>query len=104
MAKKKTAKRRKAPSATPQCDDITIRAVRIEIPGGATVIISTHSTGGGGLKDDMFVRYIIPKPLQGDRGKRRARKQAAYLEELGIRRGGTAGQLRVDFALVHGGA
>ena len=72
--------------------------------GGSTLIISTHSTGGGGITDHVFVRYVISKPLHGLKGKLRARQQTAYLEQLGIKRGGTAGQLRVNFALVHGGA
>jgi hypothetical protein len=72
--------------------------------GGSTLIISTHSTGGGGIKEDVFVRYVIPKPLHGAEGQRRAARQTGYLEQLGIKRGGTAGKLRINFALVHGGA
>jgi len=72
--------------------------------GGSTLIISMHGIGGGGIKEDVFVRYVISKPLHGPGGKSRAEQQAAYLEQLGVKRGGTAGQLRVNFALVHGGA
>jgi hypothetical protein len=70
--------------------------------GGSTIIISTHSTGGGGVADYVFVRYVIPKPLHGAEGARRAARQKAYLEQLGTKPGGT-GQLRVNFALIHGG-
>lgn len=72
--------------------------------GGTTMIISTHSTGGGGSKDDVFLRYGISKPLCGPEGELRARHQKGYLEQRGIKPGGTASQLRVNFALVHGGA
>jgi hypothetical protein len=44
MAKKKSAKHRKARPRVSESDEITIRAVRIEMPGGATVIISTGSS------------------------------------------------------------
>jgi hypothetical protein len=80
------------------------RAATFPIRGGSTLIISTHSTGGGGIKGDVFVRYVISKPLHGSEGQRRAQRQADYLGQLGIKRGGTAGQLRINFALVHGGA
>ena len=71
--------------------------------GGSTVIISTHGTSSGGLVDDVFVRYVIPKPLHGAAGKQRAEKQMAYLDQIGARRG-SIDQLRVNFALVHGNA
>ena len=44
MAKKKKAKHRRAAPRAEKCDEITIRSVRIEIPGGAAVIISTGSS------------------------------------------------------------
>lgn len=72
--------------------------------GGTTLIISTHSTGGGGIKDDVFVRYVISKPRHGSAGELRAQRQTAYLDQVGFKRGGPAGQLRVNFGLVHGGA
>jgi hypothetical protein len=72
--------------------------------GGTTMIISTHSTGGGGNKDDLFLRYVISKPLGGRKGELRAQQQKGYLEQRGIKPGGAASQLRVNFALVHGGA
>lgn len=72
--------------------------------GGTTLIISTHSISGGGHTEDMFMRYVISKPLHGAIGKERAGQQTDYLEQVGVKRGGTAGQLRINFALVHGGA
>jgi hypothetical protein len=72
--------------------------------GGTTLIISTHSTGGGGLRDDVFVRYVISKPLGGKSGERRAQLQKEYLAQLGIRADKTPAALRINFALVHGGA
>jgi hypothetical protein len=72
--------------------------------GGTTMIVSTDSTGGGGAYSDTFVRYVIAKPRHGPAGTRRVKQQAAYLDELGFRRGVTADQLRVNFALVHGAA
>jgi hypothetical protein len=71
--------------------------------GGTTLIISTHSPGGGGT-DEVFVRYVISKPLHGRAGDQRARRQAAFLDQLGFKRGDAADRLRVNFALVHGGA
>jgi hypothetical protein len=70
--------------------------------GGTTVIFSTHSAGGGGREDTTFVRYVISKPLGGPRGKR-ARQQAAFFEQQGIRYSKDPSSLRVNFALVHGG-
>ena len=72
--------------------------------GGTTLIISTHSTGGGGPKDQMFVRFAIAKPLDGGSGKARAKRQTAFLEQLGLAPGGDPRDLRVNFALVHGEA
>jgi hypothetical protein len=72
--------------------------------GGTTMIISTHGTGGGGVQDEVFVRYVIPKPLDGGKGRLRLQRQQAYLDQLGIKPGGKAGELRVNFALVHGEA
>lgn len=72
--------------------------------GGTTMIISTHSTGGGGRKDAVFLRYAIAKPVHGPDGARRASRQARYLDDQGIKPGGTADQLRVNFSLIHGGA
>jgi len=74
-----------------------------EMRGGTTMIISTHGTGGGGQKDSVLLRYVISKPLGGREGKRRAQQQSRYLQQQGITPGGTASQLRVNFALVHGG-
>lgn len=71
--------------------------------GGTTLIISTHSTGGGG-ESGVFVRYAIAKPLHGLAGKFRAQRQAGYLDQLGVKTGGTADGLRINFELVHGGA
>jgi len=72
--------------------------------GGATLIVSTHSTAGGGGKTQAFLRYVIKKPLAGDVGKRRAVQQAAFLQDLGIRPGGEAGSLRANFAHIHSGS
>lgn len=71
--------------------------------GGTTLIISTHKTAGSGEDRSMFVRYVISKPLNGTGGKTRSQRQAAYLDQLGMRRGATANDLRMNFALVHGG-
>jgi hypothetical protein len=71
--------------------------------GGTTMIISTHGTGGGGLREDVFLRYVISRPLGGPGGKLRAQQQKEYLEQLGIKPGETASALRINFALVHGG-
>ena len=73
--------------------------------GGTTMIISTHGTGGGGSRDDMFLRYVISKPLGGREGKARAQRQTGVPRTAWASRpAATAGQLRVNFALVHGGA
>lgn len=72
--------------------------------GGTTMIISTGSTGGGSNKDVVFLRYAISKPLSGKKGERRAERQQAFLAEQGIKPGGSASALRVNFALVHSGA
>ncbi len=71
--------------------------------GGATMIVSTNGTGDGGSKEAVFVRYVIAKPLTGPEGQQRAKRQAEHLEDRGIKRGGNASELRVNFALVHGG-
>ncbi len=80
------------------------RPATFPMRGGTTMIVSTHSTGGSGQKEAVFLRYLISKPLHGPEGNRRSERQAAYLEQIGVRRGSMASQLRVDFALVHGGA
>ena len=72
--------------------------------GGTTMIISTHSTaGGGGNKDKAFLRYSIAKPINDRAGRRRAQRQTEYLQQLGIRPGGPPSSLRLDFAHIHGG-
>jgi hypothetical protein len=71
--------------------------------GGATLIISTHGTDGGGAQNSTFLRYAICKPLHGRGGARRAQRQAAFLEEQGIDPNTPASSLRINFALVHGG-
>jgi hypothetical protein len=70
--------------------------------GGTTMIISTNGTGGNGQKQGVFLRYAIPKPVSGDEGERRATRQTAYFEQLGIRKGIKARELHVNFALIHG--
>jgi hypothetical protein len=72
--------------------------------GGTTLIISTASTGGGGNKNVVFLRYAISKPLVGRKGEIRADRQQAYLEQQGIKPGGLASELRMNFALLHGEA
>lgn len=69
--------------------------------GGATLIVSTHSTSGGGRSEACFLRYAISKPLCGCEGRRRAQRQAAFLEQEGRRPG--ADSLRINFALLHRG-
>jgi len=71
--------------------------------GGTTVIMSTGGTGDGG-GTDVFVRYAIAKPRHGAIGAVREQRQAAFLDQMGVRRGGSADRLRVNFALVHGEA
>jgi hypothetical protein len=71
--------------------------------GGTTMIISTHGTADYGRQEAVFLRYVISKPLVGPKGNRRAQKEAAYLEQQGVRPGGKASALRINFALVHGG-
>lgn len=80
----------------------TARAQPNEFPfrGGTTLLISTHSTGGGGRQDDRFIRYAICKPLDGPGGPR-AERQKTFLQDEG-RRPDKDG-LRINFALVHGG-
>jgi hypothetical protein len=72
--------------------------------GGTTLIISTHGTGGVGLRGNPFVRYAVSKPLHGRDGRHRAQRQATYLQQQGIKAGIGADALRINFALVHGGA
>lgn len=72
--------------------------------GGTTMIISTHSTGGGGRKDAVFLRYVIAKPIHGPAGRERAVRQAAFLNEQGFAPGTPADHLRIKFNLIHGGA
>ncbi|HET7061110.1 MAG TPA: hypothetical protein VFI43_02915 [Nitrosospira sp.] len=69
--------------------------------GGTTMIISSGSTGGGGNKDIVFLRYAISKPLGGDKGLIRAERQQSFLAEQGIKPGGSASDLRINFALLH---
>src|SRR6266850_4862031 len=71
--------------------------------GGTTLVVSTHSTGGDGRKEDVFLRYAIPKPLVRDEADERVKRQAAYLTDLGIKPGADADSMRVNFALVHEG-
>jgi hypothetical protein len=72
--------------------------------GGTTLIISTHGTGGVGGRGAPFVRYSIAKPLHGPEGSRRAQGQAAFLKQQGIKPDIKANGLRINFALIHGGA
>ncbi len=72
--------------------------------GGTTLIISTHGTGGVGPRGNPFVRYAVSKPLHGRDGRHREQRQAAFLQQQGIRAGISADALRINFALVHGGA
>lgn len=71
--------------------------------GGTTMIVSSHSTASGGRKGVTFLRYVVSKPLGGAHGQHRAEKQRVYLDQQGIRRGTALSDLRVNFALVHGG-
>lgn len=72
--------------------------------GGTTMIVSTHSTGGGGRKDAVFLRYAIAKPIHGPEGARRAEAQASFLQDQGFTPGSSPDQLRIKFNLIHGGA
>jgi hypothetical protein len=84
----------------------TVPATPASFPmrGGTTMIVSTHSTGGGGQRDCTFLRYVISKPLCGRDGARRAQRQANFLEEQGRRPGSADSHLRINFALIHAGA
>jgi len=73
------------------------------IRGGATLVISTHGTSGGDGDRGVFLRYAISKPLTGRDGARRRERQAQFLAGQGIRPGSKLSDLRVNFALVHGG-
>lgn len=83
--------------------DAPDKAKTYRMRGGTTIIISTHGISGGGSVGEMFLRYAIAKPLGGAQGAQRAQRQQAYLDELGFT-AGPATDLRVNFALVHGGA
>jgi len=72
------------------------------VRGGTTAIISSHSASGGGKKDETFLRYVISKPLTGERGKQRIQKQADFLNATGLRPDKDGGGLRINFELVHG--
>jgi hypothetical protein len=75
------------------------------IRGGTTMIVSTQGTSGGdGRYATTFLRYGIAKPLSGSEGRRRASRQAEHFRRKGIKPGGKASDLRINFALVHQGA
>ena len=76
----------------------------VPMRGGTTMILSSHSTAGGGHRDRVFLRYAISKPLGGRLGKQRADKRRAFLIEQGIKPGTQPSALRINFGLVHGGA
>jgi hypothetical protein len=69
---------------------------------GTTVILSTHSTGGYGKKESVFLRYVIAKPLIGSIGLSRRDEQTKYFEKLGVLKGLKARSLRLNFGLIHG--
>jgi hypothetical protein len=73
------------------------------VRGGTTMIITTHSTGGAGQLGATFLRYVISKALTGNKGALRKQRQAAFLQRSGFRPGGDNDDLRINFALVHGG-
>ena len=75
----------------------------VPMRGGTTMIVSSHSTAGGGHKDVVFLRYAISKPLGGRTGKQRAEKRRAFLIDQGIKPGTAPSALRINFGLVHGG-
>jgi len=81
----------------------TASPVPAPMRGGTTMIVSTHGTGGSGQRDDVFVRYVISKPLGGPSGKQRTQQQLEYLDQLGIKPDRKAGVFRINFALLHGG-
>jgi hypothetical protein len=70
--------------------------------GGTTAIFSTHGTGTADGGEYTFLRYVIYKTLQGTEGAHRAERHAAYLEDLGLKPGNDAANLRINFALLHG--
>ena len=72
------------------------------VRGGTTLIISSHSTGGGGRSDETFLRYVISKPLTGDAGKQRVEKQTAFLNGIGLKPTDDGRAMRINFALLHG--
>jgi hypothetical protein len=74
------------------------------IRGGTTLILSTHSTSGGYGDRGVFLRYAISKTLVGAEGRARRERQAQFFREQGIKPVKEPHQLRVNFALVHGGS
>jgi hypothetical protein len=76
----------------------------VPMRGGTTMIVSTHSTSGGGQRDAVFLKYAIAKPLGGFHGRQRARRHKEFLIEQGFKPGPDPAALRMNFALTHGGA
>jgi hypothetical protein len=74
------------------------------VRGGTTMIVSTPGTSGSGYRDDVFLRYVIAKPLDGAAGQKRTRRQQDYLAQIGVKPHLDPGTYRVNFALIHGGA
>jgi hypothetical protein len=77
------------------------RGVRIPFRSGYTLILA-HSRDSGG-EGHARVRFAIGKPGSGRRGKERLDRQVAHAESLGLLEAKSANDLRIDFALVHGG-
>lgn len=74
------------------------------VRGGTTMIISSHSIGGGGKSDEHFLRYVISKPLTGPHGERRIKNQGAFQTALGLKPAACGSGARINFALLHEGA
>lgn len=70
--------------------------------GGATLIFSTHGTSGGG-SGDAFVRYVVAKHIQGDRGQARRARQEAHLRMTGLADAQGTDRMRINFEQIHRG-
>jgi hypothetical protein len=75
----------------------------LPVRGGTTLIISTHGTRGSGDPGVKFLRYAIRKPLHGEEGERRGKRESEFLREQGLDPKGDPNRLRVNFAFEHGG-
>jgi hypothetical protein len=76
----------------------------LPVRGGTTLIVSTHGTRGSGDPGVKFLRYAIRKPLYGEEGERRGKREREFLQDQGLDPKGDPDKLRVNFAFEHGGS